>query len=102
MTKDFNEMRNSFIELVKRIKYYNDALAVLYWDLRTGAPKKGVPQRAEVIGMLSSEAFNLSTSALMEEYLTYFAESGNNSRLDNVMKAVVNTRKYRQINIRKM
>ncbi|MDD4504198.1 MAG: carboxypeptidase M32, partial [Clostridiaceae bacterium] len=82
-------MRNGFLELVKRIRYYNDALAVLYWDLRTGAPKKGVAQRAEVIGMLSEEAFNLSTSAEMEKYLAHFSESDNNSRLDNVMKTVV-------------
>lgn len=89
MSQDFNDMKSGFIELVKRIKYYNDALAMLYWDLRTGAPKKGVPQRAEVIGMLSSEAFNLSTSDEMEEYLTYFGETDNNSNLDNIMKAVV-------------
>lgn len=89
LTEDFNEMKNSFLEMLKRIKYYNDALAVLYWDLRTGAPRKGVPQRAEVIGMLSAEAFKLSTSAEIEGYLAYFDESGNNSRLDHIMKAAV-------------
>jgi carboxypeptidase Taq len=82
-------MRNGFLELVKRIRYYNDALAVLFWDLRTGAPKKGVAQRAEVIGMLSEEAFKLSTSDDMEKYLSYFNEPENNSSLDNVMKEVV-------------
>jgi len=82
-------MRNSFIELVKRINNYNDALSMLYWDLRTGLPKKGVTQRAEVIGMLSGEAFRLSTSDEMQNYLEYFAESGNNDRLDHIMKAVV-------------
>ncbi|KUO71124.1 MAG: peptidase M32 [Clostridia bacterium BRH_c25] len=82
-------MRNSFLELIKRIRYYNDALEVLYWDLRTGAPKKGMGQRAEVIGMLSAEAFKLTTSAEMEECLKYFDEPNNNSRLDHIMKAVV-------------
>ncbi|MGE5632290.1 MAG: carboxypeptidase M32 [Caulobacteraceae bacterium] len=89
MPKDFQQMLTEFQELVKRIKYYNDALSLLYWDLRTGAPKKGVPQRAEVIGMLSSEAFNLSTSIQMEEYLDYFEEPENSSRLDKIMRAVV-------------
>ena len=89
LAKDMNHMKNSFLELVKRIKNYNDALALLYWDLRTGAPKKGVPQRAEVIGMLSSEAFRLSTSADMEEYLAYFQEPANSSCLDPVTRAVV-------------
>lgn len=82
-------MKNGLLELVKRIRCYNEALAVLYWDLRTGAPKKGVAQRSEVIGMLSEEAFKLSTSAEMEKYLTYFSEPNNNSGLDNIMKAVV-------------
>ncbi len=74
MMKEFNDAKNGFFELVRRIKYYNDAIGVLYWDLRTGAPKKGVPYRAEVIGMLSEEAFKLSTSDAMGEYLAYFDE----------------------------
>ncbi len=82
-------MRDNFLELVKRIRYYNDALAVLYWDLRTGAPRKGVAQRSEVIGMLSEEVYKLTTSAEMEEYLAYFAEPGNNRELDEVIKGVV-------------
>lgn len=90
MNRDLSEMRNGFLELVKRIKYYNDALAVLYWDLRTGAPRKGVPKRAEVIGMLSAEAFKLSVSAEMEEYLAYFDEPENKVSLDHILKAIVN------------
>ncbi|HYE81371.1 MAG TPA: carboxypeptidase M32 [Clostridia bacterium] len=82
-------MRNGFMELIKRIRYYNDALEVLYWDLRTGAPKKGMTQRAEVIGMLSAEIFKLTTSAEMEKYLEYFGEPDRSSRLDNIMKTVV-------------
>ncbi|HWQ30780.1 MAG TPA: carboxypeptidase M32, partial [Negativicutes bacterium] len=82
-------MKESFLEHVKRIRYYNDALAVLYWDLRTGAPRKGAAQRAEVIGMLSAEIYQLSTSAEMEKYLEYFERPENNASLDNIMKAVV-------------
>jgi carboxypeptidase Taq len=82
-------MKENFLELVKRIKYYNDALSVLYWDLRTGAPKKGVAQRSEVIGMMSEEAYKLTTSVEMEKYLAYFEEQDNNRVLDNITKAVV-------------
>lgn len=82
-------MKESFLEHVKRIRYYNDALSVLYWDLRTGAPRKGAEQRAEVIGMLSSEIYRLATSDEMEKYLLYFEAPENNPGLDNVMKAVV-------------
>lgn len=89
MQRNFEETLHSFQELVHRIKYYNEALAVVYWDLRTGAPKKGVPGRAKVIGMLSSEAFALSTSEEMEAYLSYFSDKENFDKLDKVWKAVV-------------
>ncbi|WP_442600372.1 carboxypeptidase M32 [Neobacillus sp. D3-1R] len=48
---------------------YNEAISLMYWDLRTGAPKKGVEQRSEVIGMLSSEVFHMSTSEEMASYI---------------------------------
>ncbi|NDI34503.1 carboxypeptidase M32 [Chengkuizengella sediminis] len=65
----------TFKELVKKINEYNEALSVLYWDLRTGAPKKGVEGRSEVIGMLSTEQFNLSTSEQMGECLSQLSEA---------------------------
>jgi carboxypeptidase Taq len=89
MERKFEETLLSFKELVHKIKYYNEALAVLFWDLRTGAPKKGVPARAKVIGMLSTEAFRLSTSAEMEEFLNYFEQKDNHEQLDSIYKAVI-------------
>ncbi|MFS1512473.1 carboxypeptidase M32 [Chengkuizengella sp. SCS-71B] len=65
----------TFKELVKKINEYNEALSVLYWDLRTGAPKKGVEGRSEVIGMLSTEQFNLSTSEQMGDCLSQLSET---------------------------
>ena len=41
----------------------------MYWDLRTGAPKKGVDGRSEVIGLLSSEVYKMETSKEMESFL---------------------------------
>ena len=89
MERTFDETLHGFKELVHRIKYYNEALSVLFWDLRTGAPKKGVPGRAKVIGMLSTEAFRLSVSEEMEGYLTYFEQKENHDKLDKIYKAVV-------------
>lgn len=89
MTGSFEKMQTGLKELVRKIKHYNEAVSVLYWDLRTGAPKKGVPERSEVIGMLSAEAFNLSVSTQMEEYLNFFNREENKSRLDKVMKVIV-------------
>ena len=66
------QLEKEFLEYVKKISSYNEALGLIYWDLRTGAPKLGMEQRAEVIGMLSSEVFKMSTS---EEMAAYIANS---------------------------
>ncbi len=53
---------------------YQEALSVIYWDMRTGAPKKGLPQRAEVIGTLSSELFAMQTSKTLGNLLAEIRE----------------------------
>ena len=67
--KGIELIEKEFKEYVKKISAFNEALALIFWDLRTGAPKKGVEQRSEVIGMLSSEVFNMSTSKEMESFI---------------------------------
>ncbi|WP_042346485.1 carboxypeptidase M32 [Bacillus massiliigorillae] len=69
MTNEVRTTEENFLQLVKKIVAYEEALNLIYWDLRTGAPKKGVPQRSEVIGMLSEEVFILSTSNDMKNYI---------------------------------
>jgi carboxypeptidase Taq len=63
------QLEKEFLEYVKKMSSYNEALALIYWDLRTGAPKKGTGQRSEVIGMLSSEVFKMSVSEEMAAYI---------------------------------
>ncbi|BCB04479.1 carboxypeptidase M32 [Bacillus sp. KH172YL63] len=63
------ETKERFLDYVKKMSAYNEALGLMFWDLRTGAPKNGVEQRSEVIGMLSSELFEMSTSSEMAAYL---------------------------------
>lgn len=70
MTVATYEVEKQFLTYVKKIQNYGEALSLMFWDLRTGAPKKGVDQRSEVIGMLSSEVFAMSTSDEMGNYLT--------------------------------
>ncbi|MEH7331325.1 carboxypeptidase M32 [Neobacillus drentensis] len=62
-------LEKEFLEHVKKMSAYNEAIGLIYWDLRTGAPKQGVEQRSEVIGMLSSEVFKMSTSEEMAAYI---------------------------------
>jgi carboxypeptidase Taq len=72
-----------FLEYVKKMGAYSEALSLIYWDLRTGAPKKGVEQRSEVIGVLSSEIFNMSTS---EEMAAYLAQLSKDSNLSDIAR----------------
>ncbi len=62
------DIEKEFLDYVKKINAYNEALALIYWDLRTGAPKKGIEQRSEVIGILSSEVFRMTTSEEMSDF----------------------------------
>lgn len=78
-----------FRDYVKKMKSYEEALAVMYWDLRTGAPKKGVAARSEVIGVLSTEMFKMSVSDEMNGYLDYFLEAERFDQLDNVNRKLV-------------
>jgi carboxypeptidase Taq len=80
-----NQTKQAFIDLVKKMTAYHEAISLMYWDLRTGAPKEGVEQRSEVIGMLSQEVFQMSTS---DEMATYIADlSGEN--LDEVTRKML-------------
>jgi carboxypeptidase Taq len=69
MDTEWQETKEQFLSYVKKMTAYNEALSLIFWDLRTGAPKNGVEQRSEVIGMLSSDVFEMSTSSEMAAYL---------------------------------
>lgn len=75
---------SGYLELVKTMKSYEEALGVLYWDMRTGAPRKGLAQRAEAIGVLSAELFKRGTSEQMGEYLEALSEPGVFASLSRV------------------
>ncbi|GLC86956.1 carboxypeptidase M32 [Lysinibacillus piscis] len=59
-----------FTDYVKKMQHYSEALNVIYWDMRTGAPKKGLEQRAEVVGTLSASLFDMQTSDELGQLLT--------------------------------
>jgi carboxypeptidase Taq len=85
VTQINNQTERKFLEYVKKMTAYYEAISLMYWDLRTGAPKQGVEQRSEVIGVLSSEVFKMSTS---DEMASYIAELSNRE-LDEITKKTV-------------
>nr|WP_255473349.1 carboxypeptidase M32 [Planomicrobium sp. CPCC 101110] len=79
--------KKKFIEHLKKMNGYNEAVSLLYWDFRTGAPKKGADLRSETIGILSSEVFHLSTSDEFGEMISNLEEKKDD--LDPVMRRSV-------------
>jgi carboxypeptidase Taq len=78
-----------FRDYVRQILHYQEALALMQWDLRTGAPKQGVALRSEAIGTLSAEVFRRMTSPEMENFLNILTEPSTYESLDPVTKATV-------------
>ncbi|RKN86600.1 carboxypeptidase M32 [Paenibacillus ginsengarvi] len=89
MSESIQALRQSFRSYVKKMKSYGEALDVMYWDLRTGAPRKGVEARSEVIGELSAEMFKMSVSSEMGRFLEQLSEPGVFEQLDAVDRKLV-------------
>lgn len=89
LTANVEQTAKNFRTFVKKMMDYNEAVSLMSWDLRTGAPKKGVAQRSEVIGLLSTEGFKMSVSSEMEAYLETLSQPDYLSQLDEITRATV-------------
>lgn len=78
-----------FRQSLAQMKGYEEALGVLYWDLRTGAPRKGMESRNEAIGVLSAELFRLSTSEQMGEWLSELEQPEAYAQLGRIDQVLV-------------
>ncbi|WP_311198878.1 carboxypeptidase M32 [Paenibacillus hexagrammi] len=79
----------SFKAYVRKMKQYEEAIALIYWDMRTGAPKKGIGTRSEVVGELSAEVFRMSTSEEMGGYVDFFMQPEQLEKLDTISRKMV-------------
>jgi carboxypeptidase Taq len=68
---------------------FNEVIALAEWDMRTGAPKKGIEQRSEVVGTLSEEVFKCSVSDTMKHYIDVLADPSVTDRIDPVTKRMI-------------
>ncbi len=84
---EISTVKEDYLNFINKMDSYNEALSLVFWDLRTGAPKKGVERRSDVIGVLSSEVFKMSTSEEMASFLTQLLSDENKEQLDEITKA---------------
>jgi carboxypeptidase Taq len=78
-----------FHELTRKVKQYEEILGVVYWDMRTGAPRKGIELRSEAVGTLSAEIFRIATSDEMGELLSRLSEEHTYNNLSQADKRLV-------------
>jgi carboxypeptidase Taq len=86
MSESLKKVEKAYFDYVKKMKNYQEAISLMAWDLRTGAPKQGVEQRSEVIGTLSQDVFNMSISSEMKQYIDALSEDTVQSELSDVTK----------------
>jgi carboxypeptidase Taq len=99
MQNNVKQLEESFLNYLKKMASYNEALGLIYWDLRTGAPKKGMEQRSEVIGVLSQEVFQMSTSNEMGQYIEELSREEVKSSLSEVtLKSLEECKKQYDLN----
>ncbi|PNQ80564.1 carboxypeptidase M32 [Paenibacillus sp. F4] len=99
MAQQTLDQLNALKELAHKISSYGEAVGLLHWDLRTGAPRKGVDIRSETLGMLSTEMFKLMISDEMGQLLQFFAAKDKLEQLeDNDRRLVEECRKNYDLN----
>ncbi|RYL92128.1 carboxypeptidase M32 [Sporolactobacillus sp. THM7-4] len=79
----------AYNQYVKKIIDFNEAIALAEWDMRTGAPKKGIRQRSEVVGTLADEVFKRSTSDEMKMYIDTLTDPSVQDELSEVTKRMI-------------
>lgn len=89
----------NFKQFIKEIKYHEEIINMMYWDLRTGAPRGGLKKKSEIMGAVAKKRLKMIVSNEMNTYLEYFSEFED---LDYITKALLRECKIlykRNINI---
>lgn len=89
MKREIADKWELYVDLLKKIKSYDEAVALMHWDLRTGAPRKGAEARSETIGLLSTESFKLQTSEQMGQLLQFLNKPEVLKELDDIGRRMV-------------
>lgn len=70
----------------EKLKFFEHACSLLYWDMSTKAPKKGKPAIGDAITYFSTEMFKEQTSDEYYELVKKLNEPEEFDKLDDVMK----------------
>ncbi|MEG7332995.1 carboxypeptidase [Bacillus sp. 0102A] len=93
---EIHTYKKEFFDLLKRIAHYSEAVALMHWDSRTGAPKNGSEDRAESIGQLSTDIFNIQTSDRMKELIDALYERFDDLAVDTKKAVELAKKEYEE------
>jgi carboxypeptidase Taq len=85
MAQNIETMVGDFKKYMQKIAYFQHALGILYWDSRTLIPRRGMEQRAAVLGFLSTEIYQLTVAPELERFLTGLGTATVLTTLDPVI-----------------
>ncbi|WP_010241360.1 carboxypeptidase M32 [Clostridium arbusti] len=86
MVKEFQEKLIELKEYLKKLEYLKSAMALIQWDSVVNMPAKAIHYRSEILGYLSGESYNISTSNKIKEYVDFFS---NKRDLDDITKGTI-------------
>lgn len=72
-----------------KMQQHNQVVTLLYWDMRTGAPKLGFEGHTKALTYFSTEHFAMATSEELEQMLTQLSAPEEFDQLDDQWKFVV-------------
>ncbi|WP_214823786.1 carboxypeptidase M32 [Exiguobacterium algae] len=84
------ELMKQWREHFKQLRAFDEAISLLYWDMRTQMPEQSAPLRAETIGYLSTEAFKRQTS---ESFKSLLNDAGSAEGLSSAERRSVEVAK---------
>jgi len=85
------EALQKYLEKMNRL---NHVSTLLYWDMRTGAPKEGFAAHADAVAYFSTEAFQMGTSEELGNMLDALAQPEEFEALDDKWKFIVKKMKH--------
>ena len=89
LIRNFDEVIKKFLELNEKMQEIGEAVSLMYWDLRTGAPINCVTHRSKVIGALSTDIFKISIGEEMKASIEFLEIKENFDKLDPIQKCLI-------------
>lgn len=84
-----SQLLQKFQDYLNEMRQYNHIVTLLYWDMRTCAPKLGQADHIEALTKFSAKSFELGTSDELGSMLDALSEPQEYDALDDTWKFIV-------------